>query len=197
MEEGISSKIHDNTDDTTIPVNMQIDCDERTETPANVDCDKKVDIYDNDCESKRDKDADDSSPQIRTTNFSMSEILKPTFGCRNKPKSCLQGRPTNAEELNIKRFYDPFHKSFELLDKISHLSQYYVNTVVTNDIFKDDVGRSVSPEPTSDSDSTGKCQFSKIPDISRSSLHGLKVPASPWPAWVYCTRYSDRPSAGK
>ena len=176
---------------------MQIDCDERTEPPANVhvDCDKKVEIYDNDCESKRDKDADDSSSQIRTTNFSMSEILKPTFGCRNKPKSCLQG--SNPEELNTNRFYGPFHKSIELLDKISHLSQYYVNTVVTNDIFKDDVGRSVSPEPTSDSDSTGKCQFSKSPDISRSSLHGLKVPASPWPAWVYCTRYSDRPSAGK
>ena len=195
MEEGISSKIHDNTDDTTIPVNMQIDFDERTETPASVDCDKKLDIYDNDCEPIRDKNADDSSPQIKTTNFSMSEILKPTFGCRNKPKSCLQG--TNAEELNTKRFYDPLQKSIELLDKISHLNQYYVSTVVTNDIFKDDVGRSVSPEPTSDSDSTGKCQFNKSPDISRSSLHGLKVPASPWPAWVYCTRYSDRPSAGK
>lgn len=29
------------------------------------------------------------------------------------------------------------------------------------------------------------------------SLGGKNLPPLPWPAWVYCTRYSDRPSAGK
>lgn len=32
---------------------------------------------------------------------------------------------------------------------------------------------------------------------NESTKSGNPGPGGPWPAWVYCTRYSDRPSAGK
>ncbi|KAM4024760.1 homeobox protein engrailed-1 isoform 2-T2 [Anomaloglossus baeobatrachus] len=61
--------------------------------------------------------------------------------------------------------------------------------------------RQGNPAPSPDSDSTS--ESSKGSDSSAAQLLGAKSgPAAHksdplvWPAWVYCTRYSDRPSSG-
>ena len=145
-------------------------------------------------EFKHDTNEIDLSPPTRTTNFSISEILKPTFGCKNKENSCVKGRHTDQAVLN--RLYGPFQKNLDIIDKLSHLNQYFVNNIAANDFLKDTSGRSASPDSTSDSESTGKYQRIKSPNVSGSSESECRV-STPWPAWVYCTRYSDRPSAGK
>jgi hypothetical protein len=45
---------------------------------------------------------------------------------------------------------------------------------------------SMSPRPTTDYEDLGSDKGSDEQGDNKS-----------WPAWVYCTRYSDRPSSGK
>ena len=54
---------------------------------------------------------------------------------------------------------------------------------------------SVSSSTSSSSSSSSTDQPSPVNRSSKSSSSSSLVPL-PWPAWVYCTRYSDRPSSG-
>ena len=167
---------------------------------VDTDKDSEAEIVEN-CDSISDVDADGlnhnenniPSP-TNSTNFSITEILKPSFGCKAKEKLS----PMNPHhKILLNEFHRPLHNNYDFLDKLSILNQYYVNSVITKDFLNDTTGRSVSPDSISDSETTSKCVETKCSAVVKLPVSEARCTTTPWPAWVYCTRYSDRPSAGK
>lgn len=115
-------------------------------------------------------------PPSKTTNFTISEILKPTFGCKNKEND---------------HSYEPYTNGFcrQFICRISSFSQHYIQNKCsfTRDVLKATPSRTASPDHASDADKAESGAPAKL----------AQIVSPPWPAWVYCTRYSDRPSAGK
>ena len=107
---------------------------------------------------------------LRLTNFSIQEILKPTFGVRRASKESDGERV----EPRLSAFTANVRRHSAKPDSVVGEHCYKHKTV------KADIAESV-PKHGSES-----------PDSDCGSGKGLV-----WPAWVYCTRYSDRPSAGK
>ncbi|XP_060074952.1 homeobox protein engrailed-1-B-like [Ylistrum balloti] len=104
----------------------------------------------------------------RVTNFSIDEILKPDFGM----KKTLDINMTSAFSA-----FTPVRHQEKLLPRCA----------------------SASSSISSSSSSPRSC--GSVPSSPESSGHTPKSPDSEsrpalWPAWVYCTRYSDRPSSG-
>lgn len=125
--------------------------------------------------------------------FSIDNILKPSFGRRitdpllkrNKPtrKSGNSHRTSNTERTG---------RISTSIDSSSNAS-----SLTTND------------KKTSSADQTGSKALSNVNSNTTESTTDTNAKASTtasdsnskgplsWPAWVYCTRYSDRPSSGK
>ncbi|OWF41117.1 Homeobox protein engrailed-2-A [Mizuhopecten yessoensis] len=111
---------------------------------------------------------DMESNVLRVTNFSIEEILKPDFGV----KKTLDINMSSAFSA-----FTPVRHQEKLLPRCSSASSSISSSSSSP--------RSCGSVPSSP-ESSG--QPPKSPDSeSRPSL---------WPAWVYCTRYSDRPSSG-
>lgn len=105
----------------------------------------------------------------RITNFSIDEILKPGFGV----KKTLEINITSAFSA-----FTPVRHQEKLLPRCA----------------------SASSSVSSSSSSPRSC--GSVPSSPEGGSHTPKSPDSEgrpslWPAWVYCTRYSDRPSSGK
>lgn len=129
-------------------------------------------------EEQRDQGEDDSvslaSPQHahRNTNFFIDNILRPDFGCRRE-----RGARASVRGVSARRALCPGSSS----------------------------------SSSSSGSSTGSSPVSgRVPEAERGSTESSSALSSPgegessspgkdslWPAWVYCTRYSDRPSSGK
>ncbi|KAI0243371.1 Homeobox protein engrailed-2a [Lamellibrachia satsuma] len=106
---------------------------------------------------------------LRLTNFSIQEILKPSFGVgvRRGAKEAVRDR----SGPRFSAFTASVRRHSPKQDTVAPVSCY--KTVKTDSA---DVERKHSPES---------------PDSDSANSKGIV-----WPAWVYCTRYSDRPSAG-
>ncbi|XP_064598013.1 homeobox protein engrailed-1-B-like [Liolophura sinensis] len=114
---------------------------------------------------------------MKFTNFSIDEILKPSFGSKSSNDSKTAGCST---DVNLKPMCPP--------------SPNAAVTIVKLETLEDQLG--------------GRLSFSGIIDSKGPQLGGRgsegvnRVLPSPenreqlFPAWIYCTRYSDRPSAG-
>lgn len=125
----------------------------------------------------------------RTTNFFIDNILRPDFGCRKEPsyRSQTPGRE-NVNPLTARP-----HTGSLCLDSSS------------------DSTSSSSPSSSSPSSSPSSKQSNKQGEAAGTGTgtgrYADSNGGSPaktkdsqgllWPAWVYCTRYSDRPSSGK
>jgi len=134
-------------------------------------------------EEQRGQGEDDSvslvSPQHthRNTNFFIDNILRPDFGCRRELGARASERGVSARRA------------------------LYPGSSCRSD--------GVSSSSSSSGSSTGSSPVSgRVPEAERgktkasSASQGEGGGSSPgkgslWPAWVYCTRYSDRPSSGK
>ncbi|XP_022909835.2 homeobox protein engrailed-1a-like [Onthophagus taurus] len=113
----------------------------------------------------------DEEPTIQTLKYSIRNILQPDFG-----KSAVQKIKTSP-----KISFKPYENDKKAQAPLGSLCQ------TVSQIGKvQDVPRIKSPESnksmTSSGEEGGKSEDGKVPPV--------------WPAWVYCTRYSDRPSSG-
>ena len=108
---------------------------------------------------------DDGQPPCgHTTNFSISEILKPSFG------SCKR-----------KRTFDVV-VGFSLFASSAAGRELKAGAIET--------ARCGQADDRSPDDRDPKRAYYNVDS-------GKLNAELPWPAWVYCTRYSDRPSAGE
>ncbi|KAM3585732.1 uncharacterized protein V6R79_025717 [Siganus canaliculatus] len=142
----------------------------------------------------------------RTTNFFIDNILRPDFGCRKEPSYRERSQTPGRENVNPLGARPPLPP---------HTGSLCLDSNCSND--------STSSSPSSSSSSTSSSPSSKQNSLkqgeatsngtgryadSPSSImvmggsNGGSPPATTesqpllWPAWVYCTRYSDRPSSG-
>lgn len=109
--------------------------------------------------------------------FSVDNILRPEFG--------KLGRCTTASAVPHKRSVSP------LLKKAKGHQIYEKAPPPDDSISVTSTKDSMSPRPTTDCDDLSSDKGND--DSSTEKDHNGKA----WPAWVYCTRYSDRPSSGK
>lgn len=126
--------------------------------------------------------------QHRVTNFFIDNILRPDFGRRKTSESSL-----GADEATLSRHSSPTcaPPQGEPLPAEGTSTPHTVTTAKKPPV--------AAEEPLKARGESGGDQcLSSDSDSSQASSN----PASSnqpmlWPAWVYCTRYSDRPSSGR
>ncbi|KAJ8963778.1 hypothetical protein NQ317_013170 [Molorchus minor] len=121
-----------------------------------------------------------NEPTIQPLKYSITNILKPEFG----KSAVLKTKTPRIPFKPYERFEEPKESKPFGVAPLGSLCQ----TV-------SQIGSSVSrtPEPIPRSRSPVKATLSS-PEDTKKDGDG-NVPQL-WPAWVYCTRYSDRPSSG-
>ncbi|KAM9328318.1 homeobox protein engrailed-1b [Pholidichthys leucotaenia] len=137
----------------------------------------------------------------RTTNFFIDNILRPDFGCRKEPGYRDRSQTPGRENVNPLGPRPPIGGSLCLDSNCSSDS--------TSSSPSSSSSTSSSPskqnsskqcEPTG----AGAGRYADSPSsigVMSSSNGGSPSTVKEnqplmWPAWVYCTRYSDRPSSG-
>lgn len=122
-----------------------------------------------------------NEPTIQTLKYSITNILKPDFGktavqkTKSPPKITFKPYESCEESKNVKPFsVAPLGSLCQTVSQIGSS----VTKKTTEQI----------PRPKS------PVKLAKSEDTNKKDGEG-KVPTL-WPAWVYCTRYSDRPSSG-
>lgn len=140
----------------------------------------------------------------RTTNFLIDNILRPDFGCKNelslnlREKAQSSGRGGGHPVL-----VSPFHWT-PCLDSSCKSDSTSSSTTSAASPKKrsNDGGTSavVSVEYSEGLKSEETDAENSASSLVVMNRAGTRTPESQpllWPAWVYCTRYSDRPSSGK
>ncbi|CAH0551552.1 unnamed protein product [Brassicogethes aeneus] len=120
--------------------------------------------------SSRSSPAIQNEPTIQTLKYSITNILKPEFGknaIKTKTSPKINFKPYEEEEKPF-----PVAPLGSLCQTVSQIGQ-----------------TARSPEPIPRAKSPVKL-LPNPEDVKKSDVPQL------WPAWVYCTRYSDRPSSG-
>lgn len=141
----------------------------------------------------------------RTTNFFIDNILRPDFGCKKEHGLGARERvQTSSRERVHPLVVRPNHPGTPCQD--SNCSSDSTSSSTSS------LALSPSPKKSSttkaEESSAGGGGTAKFPENTSSSvvvLNGNSGGTAPtpesqpllWPAWVYCTRYSDRPSSGK
>lgn len=123
------------------------------------------------------EDEEVEQPTIQLLKYSIRNILQPDFG-----KNALQKTKKSTTKISFK----PYEISEEKkLDEAAPPLGSLCQTV-------SQIGKNLEPEP--------ELQIGEERPVVKHAEDGSKgeekkVPTL-WPAWVYCTRYSDRPSSG-
>ncbi|XP_067300974.1 homeobox protein engrailed-1a [Pseudorasbora parva] len=122
-----------------------------------------------------DQSEDDSSPPAahRTTNFFIEDILRPDFGRRRQ-----RGSSRGLRGVAVRRAHWPDSTCGS--DGVSSAASSAVSSPVGGHCKRQEADRGNPAE----------CAMSSPGESSSPGTDSL------WPAWVYCTRYSDRPSSG-
>ncbi|XP_062383686.1 homeobox protein engrailed-1-B-like [Sardina pilchardus] len=132
----------------------------------------------------------------RTTNFFIDNILRPDFGCKKELGNRERAQTSGRENVN------------PLVIRPSHASSLCQDSNCSSDSTSSSSSSS-SSSPTSKQTSSSKSveangtstqRFGENPTSTNASNGGTAATKESqpllWPAWVYCTRYSDRPSSG-
>uniref|UniRef100_A0A671MX27 Homeobox protein engrailed-like n=1 Tax=Sinocyclocheilus anshuiensis TaxID=1608454 RepID=A0A671MX27_9TELE len=153
-------------------------------------------------EEQRDQSEDDSvslSPSLpspplqaahhahRTTNFLIDNILRPDFGCKREQRPGARSfvaRPTVPST--------PCTDSNCSTDSVSSSASSTVSSPAS---------RSHSKVDEAERGNAANCGVVSASPVALNSPGEASSPSKDkqallWPAWVYCTRYSDRPSSG-
>lgn len=132
----------------------------------------------------------------RTTNFFIDNILRPDFGCKKELGNRERAQTSGRENVN------------PLVIRPSHASSLCQDSNCSSDSTSSSSSSS-SSSPTSKQTSSSKSveangtitqRFGENPAVNASNGSSTTAKDNQqmlWPAWVYCTRYSDRPSSGK
>lgn len=115
-------------------------------------------------------------PTIQTLKYSIRNILQPDFGknavLKTKTQPRIAFKPYENDVSDGKPFGTaPLGSLCQTVSQIGNATRA-----------SEPVQRPKSPAKTVPAEET-KAEDGKVPTL--------------WPAWVYCTRYSDRPSSGK
>ncbi|XP_024142953.1 homeobox protein engrailed-1 isoform X2 [Oryzias melastigma] len=138
----------------------------------------------------------------RTTNFFIDNILRPDFGCKKDPglgardRAHTSGRPRAHPLLSRPSLPGTPNQDSNCSSDSSSSSSSSVHSPKKSD------GGAAGPEGDGVKPEEGGQD--RAADGTASPLAALKGTAAQtqesqpllWPAWVYCTRYSDRPSSG-
>ncbi|XP_013866114.1 homeobox protein engrailed-1-B isoform X2 [Austrofundulus limnaeus] len=116
----------------------------------------------------------------RTTNFFIDNILRPDFGCRREPSCRSQSLPAGGLCLDS--------SSDSAASSPSSSSAASSPKSQQSSAKQGEAASRYSDSPSSIVVLNGGT--GTPPPITKESQPLL------WPAWVYCTRYSDRPSSG-
>lgn len=122
--------------------------------------------------------------------FSIDNILKPGFGRRitdpllKRNKTTRKNAQRSVTNNNEKHVGTPIDLTATMVSACTTV------TAATTAI-------SPPPRPISQATSTGSVEQDKSPSNNNTSKSSSSGGPMVWPAWVYCTRYSDRPSSGK
>ncbi|XP_010737252.3 homeobox protein engrailed-1-B isoform X2 [Larimichthys crocea] len=143
----------------------------------------------------------------RTTNFFIDNILRPDFGCRKEPSYRDRSQTPGRENVNpLGARPPPPHTGSLCLD-----SNCSSDSTSSSPSSSSSSSSSTSSSPSSKQSSTkqgepagnGTGRYADSPSsiMVMSGSNGGSPPTKEsqpllWPAWVYCTRYSDRPSSG-
>ena len=155
---------------------------------------------------------EEAPPAARVSNFRIEDILKPEFGAKttkvSRPVTSCTWRPFEdfkprnylPQDIDYKPSIHPAHRlGFPPTNGHHHVPTYEL----------DHRRRCNSTASVSSTDSSPlsspktKSPVARLPDLegigkSKSEGHGQGPSGEKlWPAWVYCTRYSDRPSSGR
>ncbi|MBN3308111.1 homeobox protein engrailed-2b-like [Amia ocellicauda] len=123
----------------------------------------------------------------RITNFFIDNILRPDFG-RRKEGTCVRDQGSLPGRDSLSPSAPGTGRSEGTVSGEGTSSHPSLNGAKKADIAPDEPLRARGGE------SGDQCLSSD----SDSSQASSTTPSQPmlWPAWVYCTRYSDRPSSG-
>ncbi len=122
----------------------------------------------------------------RITNFYIDNILRPDFGRRKEG--------TRRDEINVVERENRCPSSPGSGQVGAPVSGEGTSSPrPVNASKKTDITADAALKPRAE---TGDPCLSSDSDCSQSNAEKTKQPIL-WPAWVYCTRYSDRPSSGK
>lgn len=152
----------------------------------------------------------------RTTNFFIDNILRPDFGCKKEHGLCPRERAQTSGRDRVHSVVSrpslpgtPCQDSNCSSDSSSSSASSTASLASPNKN-KDGGGggataADVSTGSSGDVKDEERTVGGAVDNSSPSSMVVLKdaggstPEAQPllWPAWVYCTRYSDRPSSGK
>ncbi|KAJ8926124.1 hypothetical protein NQ315_009981 [Exocentrus adspersus] len=122
-----------------------------------------------------------NEPSIQTLKYSITNILKPEFG----KTAVLRTKSSAVSRVGCKPYEEKESKSFtvaplgSLCQAVSQMGNALTRT----------------PQPIPRSKSPPVKALPCQEEVKNDGEGGGGVPQL-WPAWVYCTRYSDRPSSG-
>lgn len=137
---------------------------------------------DNNLKSSTDKvEKMEEEPTIQHLKYSIRNILQPDFG-----KNALQ-KTKSTTKISFK----PYENTPALTSKTSNIAPLGSLCQTVSQIGKTNIQESPPIRPKSP---TTKPCLSSPEEANKTEEN--KLPTL-WPAWVYCTRYSDRPSSGK
>lgn len=130
-------------------------------------------------------------PAHRTTNFFIDDILRPDFGCRKESGTGARERSNDSDRGAQDRPAQPGTPCPDSTDSVSSCTSSSVSSPSSQrESRADKSSRDTVPEHARESE--------RGSELSGGEAAGGKDPQPLlWPAWVYCTRYSDRPSSGK
>lgn len=122
-----------------------------------------------------------NEPTIQTLKYSITNILKPDFGknavlkTKTPPKISFKPYESCEEQKESKPFgVAPLGSLCQAVSQIGNIVAKKT---------PDPIPRPKSPVKLPNPEEVKKDAEGNVPQL--------------WPAWVYCTRYSDRPSSGK
>ncbi|KAK1802706.1 hypothetical protein P4O66_021244 [Electrophorus voltai] len=137
-----------------------------------------------------------AAPQVhRTTNFFIDNILRPDFGCKKDPGNRERAQTSGRENVN------------PLIIRPSHTSSLCQDSNCSSDSTSSSSSSSSPSSKTTsaklvEGNGTTTSKYGENTSIMVVNANGGTPPSKEstqpllWPAWVYCTRYSDRPSSG-
>ncbi|KAL0963565.1 hypothetical protein UPYG_G00308040 [Umbra pygmaea] len=134
----------------------------------------------------------------RTTNFFIDNILRPDFGCRKDLLGSRERAQTSSRERAHTLVARPTHLVTPCQD--SNCSSDSTSSSTSSLALSPTTKKSTSSSKADEISGGGTPKFGE----NTSSVMVVNGGAAPtpesqpllWPAWVYCTRYSDRPSSG-
>ncbi|XP_062862522.1 homeobox protein engrailed-1a [Trichomycterus rosablanca] len=126
----------------------------------------------------------------RTTNFFIDDILRPDFGCRKNPGAGACIEHNDSGRRGRARPAMPETPRPYSTDSVSSCTSSTVSSPSSQRESSTDKSSGVTT-PTRAGESAQNAELSPGEAATSTESRALL-----WPAWVYCTRYSDRPSSG-